>query len=234
MSASIEQRVAGGLKKMLVGLLTISAADPTFLSAAQALLDMEDLDPTILAAPARRRTPGVDLDEIVDSSRVPDVDLDGEEIDPAIPAAPVRNNQKEDSLVTSKDLSNNNLVISARARGEIVAIITAGDLVGAYVDSSRALGVDPIGRDRARIGKDAKELLAAGKDPDVVTSALKRLVTRGRPVASFVELVKEVERERAGHPVQRGTMSNLERDARSRVVDNSLMERGYGVQRDRS
>lgn len=85
--------------------------------------------------------------------------------------------------------------------GEVVAPLTAADLVGAYVDTSTAIGVAPIPRDKARVGRDCKELLAAGKAPELIAAALARMVAKGRPVAALVGLVGEVERERAGYPV---------------------------------
>lgn len=86
-------------------------------------------------------------------------------------------------------------------KAEIVRGPTAGDLVGAFVDACSDVGIEPIPRDRARVGRDCKELLAAGKAGDLVRAAVERMVKRGRPVSALVGLVGEIERERAGHPL---------------------------------
>lgn len=90
--------------------------------------------------------------------------------------------------------------------GEIV-LISAAQFVGEYADLREEVGSPSIASDRARIGKDAKQLLAAGKAPEVISAALKRLVDRARPPSALVGLVDEVERERAG----RGSRASHER-----------------------
>ena len=92
-------------------------------------------------------------------------------------------------------------------RGEIVRGPTAGDLVGAFVDACAGIGVEPIPRDKARVGRDCKELLAAGKSPELISAALERMVNRSRPVSALIGLVGEIERERAGHPLSRAAQN---------------------------
>ena len=92
-------------------------------------------------------------------------------------------------------------------RGEIVRGPTAGDLVGAFVDACARIGVEPIPRDKARVGRDCKELLAAGKSPELISAALERMVNRSRPVSALIGLVGEIERERAGHPLSRAAQN---------------------------
>ena len=80
--------------------------------------------------------------------------------------------------------------------GEVVG---APDYVAAYVRASADLGVVPIPASKARIGKAAKELAAAGKAPDLILAAIDRLVTSNRPPTALPYLVADLERERAGH-----------------------------------
>ncbi|MHB1892672.1 MAG: hypothetical protein ACYCTZ_04125 [Candidatus Dormibacteria bacterium] len=75
----------------------------------------------------------------------------------------------------------------------------APDYVAAFVDASRALGVTPIPAARGRVGKAAKELVGAGKHPDVIVAAIQRMVTGNRPPTALPYLVADLEREEAGH-----------------------------------
>jgi hypothetical protein len=72
------------------------------------------------------------------------------------------------------------------------------------MDRCTELGEDPIPSDRARVGKSCKELLAAGKSPELISAAIRRMVDRHRPLNALPYLVGEIERERAGHPVANG------------------------------
>ena len=111
-------------------------------------------------------------------------------------------------------------------RGEIVQGATAGQLVGEFVDACTEIGVEPIPRDKARIGKDCKELLAAGKAAELISAAIARLVSRGRPVSALIGIVGEIERERAGHPVSNGRVNTTGGSARlERAVEAVKAER---------
>lgn len=78
-------------------------------------------------------------------------------------------------------------------------VVVAPEYVAAYVRASAALGVVPIPASKARIGKAAKELAAAGKAPDLILAGIDRLATSNRPPTALPYLVADLERERAGH-----------------------------------
>lgn len=113
-------------------------------------------------------------------------------------------------------------------RGEIVAISGVPQLVGEFVDRCSELGIEPIPRDKARVGKDCKELLAAGKAPDLISEAIGRMVQRGRPVSALVPLVAEVERERAGHGGQPKRLGYVERDFIGKPMDPAVAAVAFG------
>ena len=65
-----------------------------------------------------------------------------------------------------------------RASGEVTPF-NAGDAVGATVDVCRDMGIPVAPSIKARLGKGAKELLGAGFDPQVVTTAMVVAIRTG-------------------------------------------------------
>lgn len=84
-------------------------------------------------------------------------------------------------------------------RGELVE---APDYVAAYVTAAAALGMVPIPASKARIGKAAKELAAAGKGPELILAAIDRLVADNKAPTALPYLLADLEREQAGHGPQ--------------------------------
>ena len=78
-------------------------------------------------------------------------------------------------------------------------VVEAPDYVGAYVRAAEALGMSPIPAAKARVGKAAKELVEAGKAPDLILAAIDRLVEGNKAPTALPYLVADLERERAGH-----------------------------------
>ena len=113
-------------------------------------------------------------------------------------------------------------------KGEIVAITGVPQLVGEFVDRCADVGIEPIPRDKARVGKDCKELLAAGKSAELISEAIGRMVQRGRPVSALVPLVSEVERERAGHGGQPRRLGYVERDFVGKAMDPAVAAVAFG------
>lgn len=88
------------------------------------------------------------------------------------------------------------------ARPRLVAvgeIVGAPDYVATFVDASTALGVSPIPATKARVGKAAKELASAGKSPELIVTAIERLVATNKAPTALPYLVADLEREEAGH-----------------------------------
>lgn len=87
----------------------------------------------------------------------------------------------------------------ARSSTVVGELVPAPDYVAAFVDSSQALGVSPIPATKARVGKAAKELAAAGKRPELIVTAIERLVATNKAPTALPYLVADLEREEAGH-----------------------------------
>ena len=118
---------------------------------------------------------------------------------PGVLSLSVPDHEEKAGSTQSKPVENSGA--AKPIRGEVVREPTAADLVGEFVDRCTELGEEPIPSDRARVGKSCKELLAAGKSPELISAAVRRMVDRHRPLNSLPYLVGEIERERAGHPV---------------------------------
>lgn len=146
---------------------------------------------------------------------------------PGVLSRTVQDQEPEASSTQAKPESQNG---RNPIRGEIVQGVTAGQLVGEFVLACTEIGVEPIPRDKARIGKDCKELLAAGKAAELISAAIARLVARGRPVSALIGIVGEIERERAGHPVSNGRVNTTGGSARlERAVEAVKAERRQGA-----
>jgi hypothetical protein len=78
-------------------------------------------------------------------------------------------------------------------------VVPAPDYVAAYVAAEAAVGVTPIPASKARLGKAAKELAAAGKDPALILAAIDRLVAGNKAPTALPYLLADLEREAAGH-----------------------------------
>ena len=78
-------------------------------------------------------------------------------------------------------------------------VVEAPDYVGAYVRAAEALGMSPIPAAKARVGKAAKELASAGKRPELIVTAIERLVASNKAPTALPYLVADLEREEAGH-----------------------------------
>jgi len=59
-------------------------------------------------------------------------------------------------------------------------IVTAGDVVAAWAEGFSATGNQPVRQQRGQVGKEARELLDAGNDPQRVLTAARVLGTKGR------------------------------------------------------
>lgn len=73
-----------------------------------------------------------------------------------------------------------------------------------YVDECRAAGAEPVPRDKARIGREARELLEAGKPDELIAEAVRQMAHNGKTPGALVRVVGDLERARAGRPGRAG------------------------------
>jgi hypothetical protein len=92
--------------------------------------------------------------------------------------------------------------------GEVVPRVTPA---GTYVDAARAAGLgDPLPRAIARVGRAAKEALAARRPEAVVLEACRRLGATNAGPAAFERVLAEVE---GGRPMRRQFVSQEDETA---------------------
>ena len=108
---------------------------------------------------------------------------------------------------------------STRLQGEIVHEPSVNELLGGYVDLWRESGVELGNTDKARTGKEIKAQAKDGKPGELISSALERLFRANKPPTALGYVIREIERERAGHPVQNGRAGEREAQRSSVVAD---------------
>lgn len=87
-------------------------------------------------------------------------------------------------------------------RSEVPDGTSAAAIVDAYVVACRKAGSEPTSRDKARLGKAAKEILAE-KPLDLVVAAAQRLAERNNSPAHLARVVGDLEREAQAGPRER-------------------------------